>query len=114
MPALVLAAGIPTQIVPANCAGPNAAVSCKVCDIATLAQNIINAAIFLAVFLSAILFAWAGVVYMTAGGEAGKLGEAKRIFINVGIGLVMILTAWLLIDTIMATFTGSHMWNKLC
>jgi len=61
-----------------------------------------------------VLFAWAGWEALTAAGDTEKYGHAKSIFSNVVIGLVIILAAWLVVDTIMAVFTGNHMWNKLC
>src|SRR3989338_8569796 len=87
-------AQIPT-IVPCN------GTDCTFCHIAQLAQNVLNGGIYLAVFLSAILFAYAGWQYITAGGESGKASEAKKIFWNVGVGLVLILAAWLIVDMIM-------------
>jgi hypothetical protein len=107
---MALAAGIPDQIVPKSCDGPN----CTVCDIASLAQNVLNFGIYLAVFLAAILFAWAGVKFLTNRGNSGEISKAKSIFFNVMVGLVGILAAWLLIDTIMYTFMGNHLWSKLC
>jgi hypothetical protein len=99
---------MPDQIVP--CTGTD----CTVCDIATLAQRVLNAGIYIAVFMSAILFAWAGVTMVTAGGNPGKVTQAKSIFWNVTVGLVLILAAWLLVDVIFATLTGNHLWNRIC
>lgn len=107
-PALVLAAGIPDKIVPCN------GVDCTVCNIASLAQNVLNMAVYLAVFLAAVLFAWAGVKMLTARDNAGERKKGKEIFFNVMVGLVGILSAWLIIDAIMFTFTGSHLWSQLC
>ena len=104
-------AQIPT-IVPCN------GVNCTFCDIAKLAQNVINAGIYIAVFLSAILFAYAGWNYITAGGDPGKAGEARKIFWNVGVGLVLILGAWLIVDLIMGMLTSREQlfgpWNQIC
>lgn len=110
-PAVSLAQQVPIPtIVPSTCDGPN----CTICDLAKLAQNVANAGIFIAVFLSAVLFAYAGVKYLTAGGSGTKLGEAKQIFFNVGVGLIIILAAWLIVDSIVYTLTGRHNWNTLC
>jgi hypothetical protein len=102
------------QIVPDSC---NQRGGCQsVCDIAQLAQNVLNDGIFIAVVLSAILFAYAGFQYVTAGGNEGKTGNAKKLFTDVIIGLVIILAAWLIVDTIMKTFTGDKFgpWNSIC
>lgn len=105
------AGGMPAKIVP--CDG----VDCNLCHIAELAQNVLNTGIFIAVFLSAILFAWAGWKYITAGG-GGEVSAAKEIFLNVLIGLVIILAAWLVVDTIMRTLVNENAsigpWNKIC
>lgn len=108
LPVAAFAAGLPEQIVPCN------GTDCTVCHLATLAQNIINTAIFITVFLSAVLFAWAGWEMLTSQGNSEKYGHAKGIFGNVVIGLVIILAAWLVIDTLMYGITGSHLWNKIC
>lgn len=102
-------AGLPKQIVP--CTG----VNCTVCDLAQLAQNIINTGIFVVIFLSAMLFAYAGFLYLT--NEAiGKQQEAKSIFQNVAIGLVILLAAWLVVDTLMKSVLGGSFgpWNDIC
>ena len=115
-PALAFAQ-IPT-FVPDKCRDANAATECGICELGQLAQNILNAGIYIAVFLSAILFAYAGWQYLTAGGEPGKAGEAKKIFWNVGVGLILILAAWLIVDLIVKMLAGGNAklmpWNKVC
>jgi hypothetical protein len=111
-PAIVSSAGMPGQIV--TCDG----VNCTVCDIAKVAQNVLNTGIFVAVFLSAILFAWAGFKYLTNITNPGGVNEAKTLFENVLIGLLIILGAWLIIDTLMRTLVNPNAlfgpWNKIC
>jgi len=116
IPVISNAAELPGAIVPSNCSGADAATKCGVCDIAQLAQNILNTAIYLAVFLSAVLFAWAGFESVTAGGNAEKVGHARSIFTNVVIGLVIMLAGWLVVDTLMKTLTKGSLgpWNKVC
>ena len=110
IPALLFAqAGIPKQIVPCN------GVDCRVCDLATLAQNLINTGIFIVIFLSAILFAYAGFLYLT--NEAiGEQKRARDMFGSVAIGLVILLAAWLVVDTLMKSVLGGSFgpWNNVC
>ena len=112
MPALAAAAGIGGPIVPSTCTG----IDCKCSDLVKVAENVLNTGIYVAVFLSAILFAWAGWKMLSGKtmGEAGKIEDAKKILWNVIIGLVMILAAWLLVDTLMRTLTGTQTWNDIC
>lgn len=113
-PVMVLGQGLPNQIVPDSCNGPGGCQS--ICDVALLAQNLLNTGIFIAVFMSALLFAYAGWQAVTAGGNAEKMQSAKSVFINVTIGLVIILAGWIVIDTLMKTVTNASFgpWNKIC
>ena len=41
-----------------------------------------------------------GVMFLTAGGDPGRIGSAKKILTATVIGLAIILAAWLIIDTV--------------
>lgn len=115
LPALSLAAGIPDKIVP--CDGTKlSGTECTVCSLATLAQNVLNTGIFIAVFFSAIMFAWAGWELLTSQGNEEKYSKAKTIFLNVFIGLIIILAAWLVVDTLMRALLGAKFgpWSAIC
>ncbi len=90
---------MPDKIVP--CDG----VDCTVCDVATLAQNVLNTGIFIVIILSALLFAYAGWLYLS-NVTTGEAQRARSIFTNVVIGLVIILGAWLVVYTLMSTLLG--------
>src|SRR3989344_3374826 len=82
-PSLALAANpLPGQIVPEKC---NQVGGCQsVCDLATVAQNVLNTGIYIAVFLSAVLFAWAGwlvvdTLMRTLVGNGGSFGPWNKI-----------------------------------
>lgn len=100
------------------CAGAEARdglPACTVCHIAELAQNLLNSAIFLAVFMSAILFAYAGFLYVTNEALHAQ-SEARGLFKDVLLGLIVILGAWLVVDTLMKTVSGGEYfpWNSVC
>ena len=104
---------LPGQIVPESC---NDRGGCKsICDLAQLAHNVLNTGIYIAVFLSAILFAWAGWLYLT-GAAGSDLSRAKEIFFNVAVGLVIILIGWLVVDILIRSLAGGNFssWNKIC
>jgi hypothetical protein len=113
-PVIAMAAGL-KPIVPEGC---NQVGGCQsICDLAELAQNVLNDGIYLAVFLSAFLFAWAGWKHMSAGGDAGQIKKANEVFAAVFIGLIIILSAWLIVDTLIRTLSGSPggmPWNQIC
>jgi len=56
----------------------------------------------LALPISAIMFAYAGGLLMFSGGEAGKRTQAKKIFTNTVIGLVIVAGAWLIVHTVLS------------
>ncbi len=118
-PSLALAAFPTAGIV--TCSGAiaqNGQQACTVCDIANTAQNVINTGIYIVVFLATILFVYAGGKYLTAEGNSGAISAAHKIFFNVAIGLIIILSSWLIVDTIMKALfkqdTQFGPWNKIC
>lgn len=112
IPSVAFAAGL-VSIVPCGGQGQTA---CTVCDLAKLAQNILNDAIYLSVFVAAILFAWAGFRLLTSVANPGERSRAKDIFVNVAIGLIIILIGWLVIDVLMRALLGQPLapWNVIC
>jgi len=88
------------QIVP--CTGPD----CDWGKLLTLGQNILNFIVTLSVVAAGVVFAVAGIFYFSAGGDASKIQRAHSLFSAVVIGLVIVLTAWLVVNTILDTLTG--------
>ncbi|MBI2048478.1 MAG: hypothetical protein HYT30_00930 [Parcubacteria group bacterium] len=89
---------------------------CTLCDLVSLAQNLINIGIFIAITLSAVTFAVAGIKYMSAGGDPGKATDARKMFTKVVVGLVIILGAWVGVDTLMKTVLDEQKfgpWNSI-
>jgi hypothetical protein len=118
-PVITLAQNVPglSTIVPTNCQGADAASKCGICDLATLAQNILNTSIYVLIILSAILFAWAGWKMLTSGGNSSEYAAGKRMFGSVFIGLIIIMGAWIAVDTLMKVMFNSDKygpWNKIC
>ena len=56
---------------------------------------------------ASLMFAYAGFLYVTASSNRGNLESAKKIFWNVLLGLIFILTAFLIVDLVLRVFTGS-------
>ncbi len=110
LPAIALAAGMPDRIV--SCHG----IDCTCKDLVTTAQNVLYTGIYLAVFLSAILFAWAGWKLLTGRtmGEHAAIQQGKNILWNVIIGLVIILAAWLIVNTLFTSLTSSGGLGTFC
>lgn len=73
---------------------------CGFDDLILLIKNIINLLIKLAIPISAAVFAWAGMIIMLNPDNSGKRSEALTMMKKVAIGLAIILSAWLVTNTI--------------
>jgi hypothetical protein len=81
---------------------------CSVCDAQTLAWNVLNWLISIAIIIAALLFVNAGVLYVMSPSNPGNIARAHKIFTNTLIGLVIILSAWLLIDLVMKSLFNEN------
>lgn len=80
---------------------------CEFNDLIVLVNNIINFLIkSIALPVSALLFAWAGFLYLTATEDEKQVQKAHGIFMNVFVGLVVTLAAWLIINLVTTILTG--------
>lgn len=86
-------------IVPTECNCPGTAASFG-CVLATI-QNVINFAVTLGCVAATIALAFAGFTWMMNGSNPEKRAQGRNMLINVLIGLVILLTAWLSIDFLM-------------
>ncbi|MBU4057435.1 pilin [Patescibacteria group bacterium] len=84
-------------IVPACASNPT---GCGFDDMLILAQNIITFILYIAATIAVIMFTYAGILYLTASGKSGQIEQAHKIFLNVLIGFIIVLSAWLVINTI--------------
>lgn len=76
----------------------------------TLINNVIYFVLFgLAIPISAIMFAYAGFLMLTSGGDTSKVGTAKTIFTNVAIGLILASISFLIVNALLSIlgFDGS-------
>lgn len=73
---------------------------CGFDDLMKLIKSVLDYILTITVPLSAIMFAYAGFLYMTSQGSLDKRKKANQIFTNVGIGLFFVLAAWLIVKAI--------------
>lgn len=89
---------------------PPCTPNCGFNDLLTLVNNVINFILkFMVIPIAAIMFAYAGFLLITAGGEAAHARtKAKEIFTNAIIGLIIAVAATLIVKMILsiAGYTG--------
>lgn len=72
---------------------------------ASLVQLIIS----IATILAAMFFMYAGWLYISSAGDTAKIERAHKIFKDVGWGFLLLLTAWLIVVTILESL-GAKTW----
>lgn len=80
---------------------------CEVCHVTVLVQELIRFAVYIAVFVATLLIAYAGFKMITAQGDTSAVTRSKDILIKAVLGLVFVLSAWLIVDTLMKVFYDS-------
>jgi len=71
-------------------------------------QNLINYGVVISVPLAAVAFTFAGFLYVTAAGDTAKIASAHKIFKNVLIGFIIVLSAWLIVFTLTSALLRSN------
>lgn len=101
----------------ALCDGP----TCSACHLVELGNRLIKWLIGIIVILFAVLAVWAGFGLVTSGGNPSALQDAKSRFTNAFIGFLIVLSAWLIVDTLMrgivngtdGDITGYGPWSQI-
>lgn len=89
-------------------------VNTKPCDFVAFMDLINNVIGFifqgLVVPIAAIMFFYAGFKLITSGGSTEARGQAKKIFTNAVLGLVIAAGAWLIIKTLLLILGYQGAW----
>lgn len=102
--------------------GPIVPEICKTCPcgfggVLAIIQNVVNFIIALSIIVATIIIAWAGGLYMLSATNPESRSMANKMLINAAVGLVIVLSAWLIVDFVMKTLydNGSEFgpWNTI-
>jgi hypothetical protein len=77
---------------------------CDLDDLIATVNKIINFLVVIAASVVAMMFCYAGFIYLTAGGDTGKAKKAKEVFTSTAVGFVIILAGWLIIKFVLQGF----------
>jgi hypothetical protein len=80
-------------------------IACDFRHLMQQAQFLINVMITLGVAVAIVGFAYAGWLYVT--GVEKNITRAKGIFPKLGLGFILMLTAWFIVSQILTWLTGS-------
>lgn len=100
--------------------GPIVPEVCKSCPcgfggVLAIIQNVVNFIIALSVIVATIIIAWAGGLYMLSATNPESRSMANKMLINAAVGLMIVLSAWLIVDFVMKTLYGGQFgpWNTI-
>lgn len=85
------------------CSGPD----CDFAALIELVRRLINFLVIISTFLATAVFAYAGFLLLTSGGNESAKTKAKDMFFKVLKGYLWILAAWLVVYTIISTLLKS-------
>lgn len=86
------------QLVPVRCEDPQ---NCGTCEFAEMINNVIRFLITFASLAATIMIIYGGFRLLTAGGNVSGKEAAKSIIVNVLIGYVLLLAAFLIVNTVL-------------
>jgi len=86
-----------TGLVP--CGGPNQN-PCTVCDLLVLAQNVLKFAFEIAFLIVVGFIVYGGFRWIFSLGKEENIKAGQRIITNAIIGIVIILAAWIIVNTV--------------
>ena len=102
--------------------GPIVPEVCKSCPcgfggVLAIIQNVVNFIIAISIVIATLIIAWAGGLYMLSATNPESRSTANKMLINAAVGLVIVLSAWLIVDFVMKTLydNGSEFgpWNTI-
>ena len=97
------AGNVSAGIVP--CGTSDTHPECTFDDLMKLGSNIIDYIILISAPIAALMFTYAGIIYLTAAGDTGKIAKAHGIFWTVFVGFVIVLAAWLIVKSVSVLVT---------
>lgn len=90
--------------------------ACGLCDFFLLITNIYDFIAFkLTPPVAGLMIVFAGALFLISGGSEERVSQAKKIFINVVIGLVFVYASWLIVNSIIQVIGASgniRGWSK--
>ncbi len=115
----LLLISLPTQAALVPCGPGTDKPECEFCDFFVLANDVLKLAFEIIGFIAVVMAVVGGVFFFFAGASPDALRRAKGIITSVVIGIVIVLSAWAIINTIfnysgIIEMQGWQWWNIQC
>ncbi|HMB17606.1 MAG TPA: hypothetical protein VKO61_01710 [Candidatus Paceibacterota bacterium] len=88
---------------------------CDFCDMIKVISNIVNFLTRLAYIVAAAAIVAGGIMMMISGGNEKRFSKGKSLITNAVIGVVITLTAWIIVNTLFHILTGDEqfIWSEI-
>lgn len=102
--------------------GPIIPEACRACPcgfagVLAIIQNVVNFLIAIAIMFATIIMVWAGALYILSATNPESRSTANKMLINAAVGLLIVLSAWLIVDFVMKTLYKNDSefgpWNSI-
>ncbi len=87
--------------------GSDSGKACTLCDFTSLAHNVVSFIITAAFAIAILVMLYGGFTILTAGDSTARMESGRKMILQTVIGLAILLSSWLIIDTTMKVFVGS-------
>ena len=67
-------------------------------------KDAVNAALYMIGVVAVIMVIYAGILYITAAGDAGKLAKAKTAIVWAVVGLVVVILSYAIVNFVIGAF----------
>jgi hypothetical protein len=82
-------------------------------DVVKLFDNLLRFIVIVSIPLSALLFMYAGFLYLTARGNPGQISKASNIFISVAIGFAIVMGSFLFVKYLLGNLASTSGYEPL-
>ncbi len=79
---------------------------CRACDFIAMAQKIMEWFVLVSASIVALMFAFGGMKMVMSAGNTGEVSKGKEMMTNSIIGFIILLAAWLIVNTVLLTVTS--------
>jgi len=88
---------------------------CSLCDGIIVTRNIVTSLFEVSLIIGGIMVAVGGILFMTSGGSQDKVRQARGTLTSALVGVVIALTAWVIINTLLSLIAGDGAlpWNQI-
>ena len=92
-------------------------IVCNACTFISMVNGLVQWLFTILALLAVMMMVYAGFKLVVSQGNSHAWGEAKGMLTNVIVGFVIVLSAWLIVDTLIKMLASSNsglgMWNSL-